>query len=220
MTRSPITYEEAPVFNGIGRRNLSALLGCLKSYTRSYSTGEFILLDQERVQHVGVVLSGMVHMIKEDPAGQKILLHYLEPGEIFGGISALRREPMTYVSFQAAAASTVLFLSMEHLVRPCQNNCPFHGRFAENVFQQAAEENLRLIEKIEVSSKGSLREKILCFLRQLAAKQGQKYISVPLSRTEMASYLQANRSAMTRELAAMRSEGLIDFDGSTFVLLC
>ena len=35
----------------------------------------------------------------------------------------------------------------------------------------------------------------------------------------MAAYLQANRSAMTRELAAMRQEGLIDFDGNTFVLL-
>ena len=34
----------------------------------------------------------------------------------------------------------------------------------------------------------------------------------------MASFLQSNRSAMTRELSDMQSEGIIDFDGNTFVL--
>ena len=53
----------------------------------------------------------------------------------------------------------------------------------------------------------------------LSRRQGQKYIISPLSRTEMAAYLQSNRSAMTRELSLMKRDGLIDFDGSTFVLL-
>ena len=78
--------------------------------------------------------------------------------------------------------------------------------------------NAQLLEKIEVASKSTLREKILCYLNLLARKQGGKYISVPLNRTEMASFLQSNRSAMTRELSDMQAEGLIDFDGNTFVL--
>lgn len=41
---------------------------------------------------------------------------------------------------------------------------------------------------------------------------------IPLNRTEMASFLQPDRSAMARELNAMRDEGLIDFDGNTFTL--
>ena len=74
------------------------------------------------------------------------------------------------------------------------------------------------MEKIEISSKSSLREKILAYLSIQAQKQGSKYIKIPLNRTEMASYLHANRSAMTRELADMQAEGLIEFDRNTFVI--
>ena len=206
------------LFDGIDNKDRGALLNCLKSYTRSYSAGEFILLDSDAVQRVGVVLSGVVHMVKEDHAGHKTLLSFLEVGEIFGETLAFRQEARTYVSYCAAEDTKILFLSLEHLLNPCQNNCAFHNQLEENVFRLIAEENRRLIEKIEICSKSSLREKILSFLRLLEEKQGQRYIRVPLSRTEMASYLQANRSAMTRELAALKTEGLIDFDGNTFVL--
>ncbi len=218
MKSIPREYVDTAVFEGISRRDAEAMLGCLKAYTRSYRAGEFILLDQDRVQHLGVVISGLVHMIKEDPAGRKILLNYLEPGDIFGESFAIRLEARSYVSFYAAANTQVLFLSLEHLVRPCQNNCPFHRQLAENVLRLVGEEYHRLIEKVEICSQSSLREKILCYMTLLSQRQGQKYITVPLSRTEMAAFLQSNRSAMTRELAAMRDEGLIDFDGSTFML--
>ena len=105
------------------------------------------------------------------------------------------------------------------MTAPCRSACPYHARLVGNAFRLLGEEYQRLVEKIEICARGSLREKILAYLSLLSEKQGQKYITVPLSRTEMAAYLQANRSAMTRELAAMRQEGLIDFDGNTFVLL-
>ena len=86
------------------------------------------------------------------------------------------------------------------------------------MLQLIGEKNLRLMERIEVSSKTSLREKIMAYLMLLEAKQGQKYIEVPLNRSEMASFLHSNRSAMSRELMAMKADGLIDYDGNTFVL--
>ncbi|MBQ2926676.1 MAG: winged helix-turn-helix domain-containing protein, partial [Ruminiclostridium sp.] len=41
----------------------------------------------------------------------------------------------------------------------------------------------------------------------------------PLGRTELAEYLCADRSAMTRELSKLKSEGIIEFDKRTFTLL-
>ena len=75
------------------------------------------------------------------------------------------------------------------------------------------------MEKIEITSKSSLREKILAYLSMLAQKQNSTYVTSPLSRTELAEYLGSNRSAMTRELAAMRSDGIIDYDGNCFRIL-
>lgn len=74
------------------------------------------------------------------------------------------------------------------------------------------------MEKIEISSKPSMREKILAYLSMLSQRQGSRYVKSPLTRTGLAEYLSVNRSSMTRELSAMRDEGLIDFDKDTYVI--
>ena len=52
-----------------------------------------------------------------------------------------------------------------------------------------------------------------------AQKQDSRYITLPLGRTELANYIGANRSALTRELTAMREDGLIDYEKNTFRIL-
>ena len=175
-------------------------------------------LEHDNIQDVGIVLKGSVHMLKEDVWGHQTLLAYMGPGELFGETFALLHEQASHVSFLAAAETKVLFLPADRVLNPCKNHCPFHETLSRNFLLLLGKKNLRLMEKIEISSKSSLREKILAYLSIQAQKQGSKYIKIPLNRTEMASYLHANRSAMTRELADMQAEGLIEFDRNTFVI--
>ena len=76
------------------------------------------------------------------------------------------------------------------------------------------------MEKIEITSKKTLREKILCYLNIESQKQGTKTFQSPLGRVEMAEYLCADRSALTRELNNMRKEGIIQFEKNIFSLTC
>ena len=46
-----------------------------------------------------------------------------------------------------------------------------------------------------------------------------KKFTIPFSRTDLANYLDADRSALTRELTRMRDEGIITFEKNTFVLI-
>ena len=75
------------------------------------------------------------------------------------------------------------------------------------------------MEKIEVTSKKSLREKILAYLSIQSQRNNSTYFEIPLGRVELAEYLCADRSALTRELNNMRNEGIIDFDKNTFRIL-
>ncbi len=218
MRSTPIQPDQVPIFQGIGQEDLNALLHCLGSYSRSYEKGEFIILDQEEVPNVGVVLQGTVHMCKEDIWGNQTLLAYLNRGELFGETFALQKSTRSYVSFLAATDCQVLFLSSRNILHPCQNTCVFHHQLTQNLFDLLGKKNVQLMEKIEVTSKNSLREKILTYLSLEAQKQGSKYITLPLSRTEMASFLSINRSALTRELSSLRAEGRLDYDRNTFVL--
>ena len=139
-------------------------------------------------------------------------------GEIFGETFGNSASEDEYVSFLSAAKTEVLFLSFEKAIHVCKNQCGFHFRLIENLFDLISKKNIQLMEKIEVTSRSSLREKILAYLSLQAQKQKSKYIELGLSRTDMAQFLCTNRSAMTRELSALKEEGVIDFDRNTFIL--
>lgn len=123
------------------------------------------------------------------------------------------------VSFLAATPCTVLFLPFYRVIHTCNMTCTFHHRLIENMVRMIGDKNVQLMRKIEIVSKRTLREKILTYLRLQAEAQHSQCITVPLGRVELADYLCANRSALTRELAAMKQEGILDYDKNTFVLL-
>ena len=83
----------------------------------------------------------------------------------------------------------------------------------------AADKNAQLMEKLEIVSKKTLRRKILTYLSFQAKHQDSRTFELPMSRTQLADYLCADRTAVSRELARMKQEGRIDFDKNTFTLL-
>ena len=123
------------------------------------------------------------------------------------------------IAYQASGKCRVLLLDYDRILHACKLVCRFHHRMIENMVELIAEKNLELIEKLEVTSRTSIREKLLTYLTRQAERTGSATFQVPMGRTELAEYLCTDRSAMTRELSRMREEGLIDFDKRTFTLL-
>ncbi len=216
--KKEITFKEIPLFADIDEPDLNQLFLCLRSYMQKYKKGENIILEQDSVHYIGVVLSGMVHMLKDDIWGNQIMLGYMEPGDLIGESFAVQDVSESYVRFQAVKDSEIIFLAAASIIHSCPRQCGFHAQITRNMFRLMGEKNVSLMEKIEVSSKSSLRDKILAYLSMLSQKQHSRYVESPLSRTELAEYLCANRSAMTRELSSMKEEGLLDFDKNTYSL--
>ena len=75
------------------------------------------------------------------------------------------------------------------------------------------------MRKVEVVSKRTIREKLLAYLSIQTQLQGTRYFEIPLGRVELAEYLCVDRSALTRELAKMKEDGLIDYDRNCFRML-
>lgn len=219
MDKKAIGQMQLPLFDDIQPQQTSALLACLQGCTRTYDKGEYFFLDEDPIDRVGVVLSGTVHMLKEDVWGNETLLAFIECGELFGESFALRKDNSSKVSFMAASRCEVLFLSTQKILHPCAESCVFHQRLIENMFDIIGGKNRQLMEKIEIISKGSLRDKIMAFLSMEAQQAGSPTFKISLSRTELAKYLCANRSALYRELNALEDEGVIAVKGNTFTIL-
>ena len=138
---------------------------------------------------------------------------------MFGETFACGEDTMSVVTFVVSEDAKILFLPVDRVMRSCTMACVFHHRLIENMVRIVANKNRDLIRKVEVVSKRTIREKLLAYLSIQAQTQESRYFEIPFGRVELAEYLCVDRSALTRELAKMRDEGLIDYDKNCFRIL-
>lgn len=209
----------APLFTGIKREDMEAMLNCLGSFEKSYHKGEYIILEQDRVKCVGIILGGTVDMIKEDIWGNKTIMVRIKEQQLFGETFACSNDPLASVTFCASSDCRILFLQFERVIHSCTMSCVFHHRLIENMVKAIADKNKELMDKIGIVSKKNLREKIIAYLSLQAQLQGSNHFEIPLGRVELAEYLCADRSALTRELSNMKSAGIIEYNKNVFEIL-
>lgn len=215
-----IAWEsKSPLFYGIRPDERKAMLGCIGYHIRSFRKGDIVAFEEENIRHIGIVLSGCVDMIKEDLWGNKTMLLRMRRDELFGETFACGSDNQSIVTFLVTEDAQILFLPFDRVMHSCTMACQFHHRLIENMVRIIANKNRDLMRKVEVVSKRTIREKLLAYLSIQAQVQEQRYFEIPLGRVELAEYLCVDRSALTRELAKMKDEGLIDYDKNCFRIL-
>jgi len=208
-----------PIFAGIDEENLVSLLQCLGYHLEKYKKGDLIYLEGEHLHNLGIIVSGSVDMIKEDVWGNKTIVIRMSSPALFGETFICGSNSVAAVSFEAIEDTTVMFIPFQRVINSCSNACIFHHRLIENMIQLIADKNLMLMHKMEVVTKKTLKEKIMAYLSQQAQIKDTEYFEIPLNRTELAEFLCADRSALTRELSNMKKEGIIDYDKNVFRLI-
>ena len=218
MTEEMEYIRQSRMFDGIKDGDVESILKCLGYSIKLYKKNKVIAMEGNDMRFIGIILQGSVDMIKEDIWGNKDMLTRMMPGDLFGETFACGVDTETVVTFVASATTELLILPFNKVLRTCSNSCDFHERLIKNIIMMIAKKNKALMQKLEVVTKKSLREKILAYLSQQAQEQQTKYFHVPLGRKELADYLCADRTSLTRELSSMKKEGLIDFERNTFRL--
>lgn len=209
----------SPLLDGIAPEDREAMFSCIGYHTGSFKKGEIVAFEEENIKHIGILLSGAVDMIKEDLWGNRTMLVRTRRGELFGETFACGEDSLSVVTFLVSEDARILFLPFDRVMHSCTMACVFHHRLVENMVHIIANKNRDLMRKVEVISKRTLREKILAYLSIHAQTQDSRYFEIPLGRVEWAEYLCADRSALTRELAKMKDDGLIDYDRNCFRIL-
>ncbi len=204
------------LFKDISDDEKAAILGCLTYQIKEFRQGHVIALEGNEIRYFGLILEGSIDMIKEDVWGNRTLITRMSEGELFGETFACGIEQQSVVTFTAVGNVTVMMLPFMQVIHTCSNSCSFHEKLIRNLVHTIAMKNKSLMQKVEIITKKNLREKILAYLSIQAQMQNTRYFQIPLKRGELAQYLCADRSALTRELTQMREEHIIDFDRNTF----
>jgi len=208
-----------PLFNNIEIQDIERLLECLDTYERSYKKNEYIILEGSLINFIGIIITGRVFIEKEDYLGNEYIYAEIEKNNIFGEVYIGQSVQGSTVNYKAMTDCVILFIKYKSIFRDCSKNCSYHKKLLENLIKLMASKSRILIEKIEIISKKSLRERIMTYLLMLAEKQKSNRVISHLNHREMSEFLGVNRSAMIRELSRMKREGIIDFNRNQYDIL-
>lgn len=208
-----------PLFKGIEEKEIEKLLNCLNAYKKKYKNKETIVRSGEKIQSIGIILSGEAHITKNDYWGNTTIVTHLYEGEVFGEAYACVNQNEMGVNVVASQDCEILFLNISHIIRICPCACDFHHLLLQNLLEMIAKKNILLNHKLTLLSKKTIREKVLSYLSQQAIEHASKIFDIPYNRQQLADYLGVDRSALSAELSKMQKEGILSFYKNTFKLL-
>ena len=211
--------KDTQLFLGVSEDEISAMLGCLNARESEYKKGEYIYLRGDIVGDIMLIVSGKVHVQRDDFWGNSNIISTIDIGEMFGESCITPRGREILNNVIAIEDSTIMLFDVRRILTTCSSSCKFHNMVIENLFYAISDKNRKLVQKLGHMANRSTREKLMSYLSEQSQKQGSDSFVIPLNRQQLADFLSVDRSAMSNELGKLRDEGLIEFDRSRFRLL-
>ena len=191
---------------------------CLGVHEQSFRPDDVIYDFGDGRGLLGIVTEGSAVVERIDREGGRTILEHLEAGGVFGEMLMFENVAGDSITVVAERPCRVWFMAASQVTKRCENACAHHSRMVENMFRLVADKATALSERVEVLSRRSIRDKLLCYFSLLAARSGGSDFSLPFSLSALADYISADRSAMMRELKKMREEMLVTITGRQVTL--
>ena len=165
----------------------------------------------------GIILEGMVQSSKHERNGRVIFKSHharelLVDDLVFGGISS------SPCDFTAMEDTWIVWIEIPHSMEVLARRCTNHTKLLHNLIRIMAQRNVALMQRTQVLTQKTMREKLLYYLEQEADKCGEKTFAIPFTRDELADYLGVYRSALSRTISEMKKENIIDSSGRRFTI--
>ncbi len=212
--------KTSPLFHDISYEEYCRMLTCFQAAQRSYVPEEQVYdFTASRTDAIGIVERGSVSLIRIDEAGVATVLEEMGPGGVFGRHLAFAGFAADSLEVVARTACDVLFIDYPCVFKRCEKACACHSALVYNMLDLLSDKARSLSERVDVLSRRSIREKLLCYFRQQAEKSGEAAFTLPFSLSVLADYIATDRSAMMRELRHLKEQGVLRTDGRRIRLL-
>ena len=213
-----MNLSNTQLFRGLEEHEITSLLSCLNTVTRSYKKGEIILSEGMITENIGVVLSGMILISYGDIWGNTSILGNAAPGCVFAEVYACIPGQPLLITVSAAEPATVLFMNVGRVLTSCSNTCHFHARLARNLLTVCADKSLQLSRRMKHTTSKSIRGRLMSYFSECAKQFGSSSFIIPYNRQQLADYLGVDRSTMCNELSKMQRDGIIEYEKNRFLL--
>jgi CRP/FNR family transcriptional regulator, dissimilatory nitrate respiration regulator len=207
--------ESCALFKGFESSQIKVILPRFSLATRSYSPQSIIAFEEDECTWLGIILNGSIKVEHILASGKTITLDTLGRGTSFGEaliFADLNRYPAT---IQALEYTEVLYLSRKDIIELCRESDSFLSNFSALLSNRL----LMLNRKVKSLSFTSIRQRVINYLLEEYQRQKTLHLTLTLARHELANLLGIPRPSLSRELAHLQADGLIQFDRQAISLL-
>ncbi len=207
------------IFQGIDDKNLAFICTAANPIEKEYKKNQIIINQGEPVHRIGILEKGSAISIKYHFNGNSQILRIYNQGEAFSldaVNTALLTSPVTLIS---QTDSKIIFLRYDKLFEADSISPEIQKIIMANSSEILSNEVVRLMYKIDVLSKRTLRERVLTYLSLIRERSGSDTFDIGMNQDQFAQYLCVNRSVLSNELNQMRKSGLIDYKRKQFTLV-
>jgi CRP/FNR family transcriptional regulator, cyclic AMP receptor protein len=186
--------------------------------TRAYRKNQIIFLEEDTGNYMYLVLSGKVKVSKSTHTGKETILAIHRVGDFFGEMSLLdgKTSPATV---SAMEDSKIISVSGADFHKYIMHN--------ENVLLQIIQvlcARLRQVWQTQSQSSNTADKRIRLGLYDLAQKHGIRdargiIIDLKITHQDLAEMVGTSRETVSRELAKLREENIIDITDRRITLL-
>ena len=208
-------YSNFPIFQNISAASMERMLACFHVRQCTYAAGSAVREYGDGGKEVGIITDGTADLVRIDYGGTRTILEHLETGSIFGEVLAFTVQTGDSISVVTEGGCRVMYMDYDHIMKRCENACQHHSQLVQNLFSLVTDQMQQMGQRVEVLSRRSIREKLLCYF-SIQARDGA--FTLPFTLSALADYIGSDRSAMMRELRKLRQEGLVQVEGRRVTL--
>lgn len=203
-------------FYNIDEFDKEQLLKQLETVTFEFPKNNTILEKIKNDNFLGIIINGLLQIIKTDYNGNRTIIEELSENSMFGSrISSLSNKEYSIITKED---TKIIIIDYEQILR-CNINSNYYNQFIKNLLDITINSVNSKNERIEILTKKTIRNKLLEYFRIVSSKNNSRNIYLPFTFTDLADYLAIDRSAMTRELKYLKEEGFIEIKNKRITLL-
>ncbi|MEX0349401.1 MAG: transcriptional regulator FnrL [Paracoccaceae bacterium] len=187
-------------------------------YYRSYEAGQTVLWAGDHMEFVGSVVSGVATLTQTMEDGRTQMVGLLLPSDFVG------RPGRDSAAYNVVATSDIVMCCFRKT--PFENMMANTPHIAHRLLQMTLDELDAAREWMLVLGRKTAREKIASLLSIIARRDatlgmgvatGRVVFDLPLTREAMADYLGLTLETVSRQISALRKDGVIVLEGKRHV---
>lgn len=185
-------------------------------YYRSYAAGDTIAWAGEEIDFVGSLVSGVASLSQTMEDGRRQMVGLLLGSDFIG------RPNRTTLAYDVTAITDVVLCCFRR--KPFETLVHDTPHIAQRLLEMTLDELDAAREWMLVLGRKTAREKVASLLAIIArrAEPGKDmgiHFELPLSREAMADYLGLTLETASRQMTALRKDGIIDANGKRGVIV-